>query len=79
MLVLIEFILSIIIKCENSQELIACFLQIPPSSMQDMQVLIEEVNKDQSEFAESEASFVARPSFRAEIVKQLEETEVKKH
>lgn len=72
---LIEFILSIIIKCENSQELISCFLQIPPASMQDMKSLIEIVNNDMSEAAESEASFVGRPSFRAEMVKQLEETD----
>ena len=43
---MIEFILAIIIKCENSQELIQQILQIPPASIDDMKALIEQVNKD---------------------------------
>lgn len=44
-----------------------------------MKSLIEIVNNDMSEAAESEASFVGRPSFRAEMVKQLEETDQRRH
>ena len=36
LLVLIEFILCIILKCDNSEELIQCFLNIPESSAEDM-------------------------------------------
>ena len=49
-LVLTEFILCIILKCENSEDLLQRFLEIQESSAEDMQQLIEGANIQMSEY-----------------------------
>ena len=49
MLVLIEFILCIVLKCANSEDLLQCFVTLPEASAEDMQGLIEGANIQVSE------------------------------
>ena len=80
---MIEFILCIILKCDNSEELIQSFLNIPESSAEDMQHLIEGANIQMTEAAESvndyQASFMNTASFKAGVAKQLEDSENRRH
>ena len=66
LLVLVEFILCIILKCENYERLIKQFVQLEEDTAteqaaNDMKELIEGANIQMSEMPESEVD--ARPSF----------------
>ena len=83
LLVLVEFILCILLKCENSSELLQGFLQIPETSAEDMQQLIEGANIQMSEMAQSEqdafgqsfAQTMGNQSFREDMARDLEKAE----
>ena len=84
MLVLIEFILCIVLKCENSEELLQCFVTLPEASAEDMQGLIEGANIQVSEaatsFAEdvSQASFMNDVNLKTNMAKQLDDSEMRR-
>ena len=77
MLVLIEFILCIVLKCANSEDLLQCFVTLPEASAEDMQGLIEGANIQVSEAPTSfcgddsidTASFANTLNFRAKMAR----------
>lgn len=86
LLVLIEFIFCIILKCERSGELIeAGFIALGEGdSANDMQLLIEGANIQMSEMPDDDfqqegfepgASFMHNASFKADMHQQLQDTE----
>ena len=80
LLVLIEFILCIILKCENYEQLIQQFVQLEQDgateqAAADMRELIEGANIQMSEMPQSEVdprpSFMDNQSFKMDLYQQL--------
>ena len=83
LLLLIEFILCIVLKCQNSADLCSRFLDLEASAMEDIKRLIDssqiEVSEYQgSEFGESFINNNGVPSFAPGMVDKLEVEEGKR-